>query len=85
MPLTVEQEISAAAARRMLADDHFLAFFDRITKDAAEKSVFLEEPTQREANRQLVLAISRIMGELKADAELPEAVKASDEHARAME
>lgn len=85
MPLSPEQMVQAEAAKRMLADAHFLRILDRIVTDAAEKAVFTENPDEREANRQLVLAISRVRGELQADADLPEAVKASDGLAKSME
>jgi glutamate 5-kinase len=83
--LTAEQMIQAEAAKRMLADEHFVRILSRIVEDAAEKAVFLEDEPAREANRQLVLAISRIRGELQADADAPEADKAADKLARAME
>jgi hypothetical protein len=85
MPLTAEQMRAADAARRMLSDESFLTILNRITADAAEKAVFLEDATAREANRQLVLAISRVRGELEADADLPESVKADEARTRAME
>jgi len=85
MPLTGAQQIQAEAAKRILADDAFNGVLNRIVTDAAEKAVFLDDAPQREANRQLVLAISRIRGELQADAELPEADKAATELARSME
>ena len=77
--------VQAEAAKRMLADEHFLHILDRIVTDAAEKAVFTENPDEREVNRQLVLAISRVRGELQADADLPEAVKVSDGLAKSME
>jgi hypothetical protein len=85
MPLTAEQLIQAEAAKRMLADEAFVGILNRITADAAEKAVFLEDEPQREANRQLVLAISRIRGELQADADAPEADKQAQQLAREME
>ena len=85
MPLTGAQQIQAEAAKRILADEAFIGTLNRITADAAEKAVFLEDGALREANRQLVLAISRIRGELQADAELPEADKAATDLARSME
>jgi hypothetical protein len=85
VPLTTEQMIAATAAQRMLADDAFTSILNRITADAAEKAVFHNDEAAREANRQLVLAISRIRGELQADADLPESVRAAEAQARAME
>ena len=85
MTLTTEQVVAANAARRLLDDEHFQRIMNRITADAAEKTVWgADEPT-REANRQLVLAISRIRGELQGDADAPDAEKAADQLARAME
>jgi hypothetical protein len=77
--------IAAAAAQRILADEAFQAVLNRIAADAAEKSVFALEGMEREANRQLVLAITRIRGELQADADLPEATKAAEHEAKAFE
>ena len=85
MPLTTGQVVAAEAAKRLLADEHFVGILNRITADAAEKAVFLDEPNDREANRQLVLAISRIRGELQADADQPEATRVSDELSRSFE
>lgn len=85
MPLTTEQMIAAEAAKRMLADDAFQGVLNRIVADAADKAVFNDDAALREANRQLVLAVNRIRGELQADADLPEAVKQADLEARAFE
>jgi hypothetical protein len=85
MPLTTSQVVAAEAARRLLADEAFVGILNRITADAAEKAVFLEQADAREVNRQLVLAISRIRGELQADADAPEATRVSDELSRSFE
>lgn len=85
MTLSAEEMVQATAAQRLLADTAFLRILTRITEDAAEKSVWGPTPDIREANRQLVLAISRIKGELQADADAPEADKADAQRARAME
>ena len=85
MTLSAEEMVAAAAARRLLDDPHFKAIFDKIVADAAEKSIFNDDAAAREANRQLVLAINRIRGELEANAEAPEADRAADQLAKAME
>jgi hypothetical protein len=85
MTLTTEQAIAATAAKRMLDDEHFIRILNRITADAAEKTVWGKDDAEREANRQLVLAISRIRGELQADADAPEADKQTTQLAKAME
>jgi hypothetical protein len=85
MPITSEQMIAATAAQRMLQDEAFNSVLNRIVSDAADKAVFHTDEAAREANRQLVLAITRIRGELQADADLPESVRAADAQARAME
>ena len=85
MPLTTEQVQAATAAQRLLADAAFGNILNLIVEDAAQKAVFLDDGSQREANRQLVLAISRIRGELQADADLPASVKAADAEARGFE
>lgn len=85
MTLTTEQIKAAGEARRILADVAFQAVLDRIVQDAAEKTVFGHDQMEREANRQLVLAIRRIRGELQADADAPEADRADEARNRAME
>jgi hypothetical protein len=85
MTLSTDQMVQAEAAKRLLSDDAFLAILTRITSDAAEKAVFGDDRHVREVNRQLVLAISRIRGELQADADMPEADKAAEQLNRAME
>ena len=76
---------AATAAQRLLADAAFGNILNRIVEDAAQKAVFLDDAAQREVNRQLVLAISRIRGELQADAELVQSVRAADAEAKAFE
>ncbi len=85
MPLTNVQMVQAEAAKRLLQDEALMAILNRVTADAAEKAVFLDDGNTREANRQLVLAIARIRGELQADADLPEATKAGDELSKSFE
>jgi hypothetical protein len=85
MPLTTEQMTAATAAQRLLADEALRSILNRIVEDAAQKAMFLEDGSAREANRQLVLAISRIRGELQADAELVQSVRAADAEAKAFE
>jgi hypothetical protein len=85
MPLTTEQMTAAQAAKRMLADEAFQGILNRIVADAADKAVFNDDAALREANRQLVLAVTRIRGELQADADLPEALAAAEQEARAFE
>lgn len=85
MPLTTTQVVAAEAAKRLLADEAFLAILMRIQENATENSVFLEDPTAREAHRQMVLAVMRIRAELQYDADLPEATKAADELSRSFE
>ena len=85
MPLTSEQLVAATAAQRLLADDALTTLLNRITADAAEKAVFLDDGMEREVHRQLVLAIARIRGQMQSDADLPESVKAADQQAKAFE
>jgi hypothetical protein len=85
MALTGEEMTAAAAARRMLDDPHFNGILDHIVKEAAAKAVFNDDAADREANRQLVLAINRVRGQLQANADAPEADKAQEQLARAME
>jgi hypothetical protein len=85
MALSTEQMRAATAAQRLLADEGLRGVLNRIVEDAAQKAVFLDDGPAREANRQLVLAISRIRGELQADAELVESVRAAEREAKAFE
>jgi hypothetical protein len=85
MPLTSEQMIAATAAQRLMADDALTSLLNRIVSESAEKAVFLDDATEREVNRQLVLAIARVRGQLQANADLPESVKAADQQAKAFE
>lgn len=85
MPLTTEQMTAATAAQRLLADEGLRGILNRIVEDAAQKAVFGDSEAAREANRQLVLAISRIRGELQADAELPASERAAEAEAKAFE
>ena len=73
------------AAERLLADPAFTEILDRIVEDAASQALYVDDPAQREASRQMVLAITRIRGELKADAELPESVRDAEILAKSME
>jgi len=85
MPLTAEQMKAAQAAQRMLADDAFLAVLKRIADEATQQAVFNTDPIEREAQRQLRLAIARIINELQYDADLPEATRNSDILAKGFE
>lgn len=85
MPLTTEQVVACQAAKRMLADEAFQSVLNRIVADAADKAVFNDDAALREANRQLVIAITRIRSELQADADLPEAMAAAEQEAKAFE
>jgi hypothetical protein len=85
MALSTEQMQAATAAQRLLADEGLRGVFNRIVEDAAQKAVFLDDAPAREANRQLVLAVSRIRGELQADAELPASTRAAEAEAKAFE
>lgn len=85
MPLTTTQVVAAEAAKRLLADQAFTDILDRITANATGNAVFLDEPNDREAHRQMVLAIARIRSELQYDADLPEATRTADELSRSFE
>ena len=84
VPLTTEQMTAATAAQRLLGDEGCGGPEPNCGGRGAE-GVFLGEAAAREANRQLVLAVSRIRGELQADAELPGSQKAADAEAKAFE
>jgi hypothetical protein len=85
VPLSAERLIQCEAAKRFIADPHFNALLDRIAEDATRNAIFLEDASNREANRQLILAIKRVWEELQADAEAPEAEASISAHAQSME
>ena len=85
MPLSAERLIQCEAAKRFIADPHFNALLDRMANEATKNAVFLEDASNREAARQLVLALRRIWQELEADAEAPEAEAATTLHSQSME
>lgn len=85
MPLTAEQAVEAEAARRMLSDEHFNGLLDRMIRTATEQAILLTDRDEREAARQLVLAVIRLRAEMEADASLPEEAARADELAREME
>lgn len=85
MPLSARQAVEAEAARRMLSDEHFNTLLDRMIKAATEQAILLTDRDEREAARQLVLAIIRLRAELEADASLPDETARADALAREME
>ena len=85
MTLSAERLIQCEAAKRFIADPHFNALLDRMANEATKNAVFLEDASNREAARQLVLALRRIWQELQADAEAPEADAAATLHSQSME
>ena len=85
MTLSAERLIQCEAAKRFLADPHFNALIDRIAEEATRNAVFLDDALNREANRQLVLALRRVWEELQADAEAHEADAVVARHAQSME
>jgi hypothetical protein len=54
-------------------------------KAAIGEAIYLDDVDNREAARQLVLAVTRLRVHLQADAELPDEIKAHDDLARSME
>jgi DNA-binding FrmR family transcriptional regulator len=85
MTLTRDEMVAAQAAQRLLDDEHLKRIFNRIAEDAGEAMILAESADAREASRQMVLALRRIRGEMEADAQMPEADKEAEQHARAME
>jgi hypothetical protein len=85
VPLSAERLIQCEAAKRFIADPHFNALLDRMANEATKNAVFLDDASQREACRQLVLALRRLWQELEADAEAPEADAAAALHSQSME
>ena len=85
MPLTAAQMKAAQAAQRMLADEPFLAVLKRIADEATQQAVFGTDLLEREAQRQMALAIARLLGELQYDAELPEVSREADVLAKGFE
>ncbi|HEY2416497.1 MAG TPA: hypothetical protein VGH84_01160 [Steroidobacteraceae bacterium] len=85
MPITSEQMKAAIGARRLQDDEVLQGVLDRIVEDATGQAIYLDDVDNREAARQLVLAVTRLRVHLQADADLPEEIKAHDELARSME
>jgi hypothetical protein len=69
---TLEQLIGPEAAKRLSVDPALNMFWDRLTQDATMAAIGHADPAQREAHRQLVLAISTIRGALRDAGEYDE-------------
>ena len=85
MPITAEQMKQAIGARRLQDDAVLQGVLDRIVEDATGQAIYLHNVHDREAARQLVLAITRIRVHLQADADLPEEIKNAEALAKSME
>lgn len=64
-PTVSEKLLAAEGAKRLLADPTLQGLFDALIQDATQQAIFLTDPAEREAQRQLVLAIGRVRAALE--------------------
>jgi len=83
--LTTDQIVAAEGAKRLLADPIFNGAIDELIRDATQKSVILDDAVQREANRQMVLAMMRFRGALEAAVDAVEAARDEADRVKAFE
>jgi hypothetical protein len=84
-PSVSEKIIASEGAKRLLADPILRDVLDLLIQDATQAAVFHLDPAEREANRQLVLAISRLRGSLEVAATWQEQREAEERSARSFE
>jgi hypothetical protein len=83
--LTTEQIVACEGAKRLLADPVFNDTIDELIRDATQKSVILDDAMQREANRQMVLAMMRFRGALEAAVDYVDAARDDAQNAKRFE
>ncbi len=85
MPLTTDQIIAAEGAKRLLADPIFNDTLDTLIADATQKAIIADAEIEREANRQMVLALGRFRGALEAAVDYVNAARDDESRAKAHE
>lgn len=83
--LTTDQIVAAEGAKRLLADPIFNGTLDTLIQDATQKAIIADAKRDREANRQLVLALGRFRGALEAAIDYVEAAKTDEQRSKAFE
>ena len=83
--LSTEQIVAAEGARYLLENPIFTGCMDEIVRDATEKAIILDDPGEREASRQLVLAVGRIRGSLEAAVDYVASAQAEEQRSKSFE
>ena len=83
--LSTEQLIAAEGAKRLLDDPIFRGAMETIVNDATENAISLHDANEREANRQLVLAVGRIIGTLEAAVSMVDSIKLEEQRVKSFE
>lgn len=84
-PSVSEKLLASEGARRLLVDPVLKDLLDALIADATQRAIFLDDPAQREAERQIVLAIGRVRGALEVAATWQEQEAASKRSERSFE
>jgi hypothetical protein len=85
MALTTDQIVAAEGAKRLLSDPIFNDTINELIADATQKAIIADAKQDREAHRQLVLALGRVRGALEAAIDYVESEKESAQRAKAFE
>lgn len=85
MPLSAKEIADALRAKRLLADPIFADTLNEMVQIETERAILIDDPVQREASRQIVLAIGRIRATLEATVAIAESQTEHDALAREME
>lgn len=84
-PTVSEKLLAQEGAKRLLADPVLQQLFDALVADATMQAIFLADAAEREAQRQIVLAIGRIRGALEVAATWREQQQAEERRATSFE
>jgi hypothetical protein len=84
-PSVSEKLLASEGAKRLLADPVLQQLFTALIQDATQQAIFLTDPAEREAQRQLVLAIGHIRGSLEVAATWREQQAAEDHRIKSLE
>lgn len=84
-PGVSERLLASEGAKRLLADPVLREVLDVMIADATQQAIFVDDPAAREAQRQLVLAISRLRGTLEVIATHREQEAIEERSARSFE
>jgi hypothetical protein len=83
--LTTDQIVAAEGAKRLLSDKIFNDVLNTLIEDATTKAIIADDVVQREANRQMVLALGRFRGALEAAVDYVDAARDEAERVKAFE